>query len=243
MISGSIRGMSAPSLSNAGPIDEAQDLIDHRVALNRIHKHDGATSMTKSGWIILLLIVPIVGLAVLAYQPISRARANARWIKAAEQLKEIWYASAAATGEFGGSYPPHVAVLLAHDYLPVNVFLDPRGFEDTVLMLGQLDVNDIGSWDPQKVDRATTTFLEQSGGFYRFGDYWFMQLRNPTDSPTIVFGWMIPHGSGASSIIFDDGHLETIGPGSWLPVLQRDAAARKRLGLPVLDPPPPLPCF
>lgn len=231
--------MSAPSLSNGGLIHEAQDLVDHRVDLNRIQKHDGAASMTKSGWIILLLVVPVVGLGVVAYQQMSHARANARWIEAAEQLKEIWHASAAAAGEFGGSYPPHVAVLLAHDYLPANVFLDPRGFDDTVLTLGQLDVNDVGSWDPQQVDRATTTFLEQSGGFYRFGDFWFMRLWKPTDGPTIVFGWMIPHESGARSIIFDDGHLETIGPGAWLPVLQRDAAARKRLGLPVLDPPPP----
>jgi hypothetical protein len=194
--------------------------------------------------ITILLAGAVIVLSIVGYRSVSQALSNARWMKATEQLREIWVIYQWAATE--GPYPPHPAVLPAQQLVPPQTFLDPRGFEDSVFGVGDLDLTKLFQipsedvfTDVEQFCNAVAAAAEELSGFYRFGDFWFVRLRQPTNSEKIVFAWMIPGPQGVRTVLFDNGHSETLSGAAWWSTLQADALERDRLGLPPLEPPPP----
>lgn len=147
--------------------------------------------------------------------------------------------------EHEGTYPDHIARLLTWTSLSPADFTDPREPHDSVWTIAGVDVTrlPLTSSDPDRASAARdelTAAIESAGNppWYRFGDFYFVQLSQPTNDPRIVFGWTIRGEGGRRFIMFDDGNARRIERPEWEIVWEADAAARSAKGLPTRDMPP-----
>ncbi len=213
--------------------------------------------LTKRAIFLVLVVLGVVlALSIAVYWQVPRVRKHMARMEAADRLRTIWIVYQVTAVDPDGAYLPHAAVLLVENYAAPQVFLDPRGFEDSVLTVGDVDLTDffpstddpdpyewseyqdIDKWNDH-LDNAVAAAGKVSVSFYRFGDVWFMRLPRETMNGKVIFAWTIPDSDGARSVVFDNGDVATLSGGAWWPALQEDALERKRLGLLLIDPAPP----
>lgn len=147
--------------------------------------------------------------------------------------------------EHDGAYPDHISQLLTWTSLSPIDFTDPREPQDSVWMIEGVDLRSLPltSNDPDRAAAARDQLnaaLASIGdrSWYRFGDFYFARLDQPTNDPRIVFGWTIRGEGGRRFIMFDDGRGRRIERAEWEIVWEADSAARSAKGLPTIDLPP-----
>ena len=191
----------------------------------------------KSTWVLGLVFSFVV--AVIVFLPsISQANSNGRWMRDAMQLLEIHQSMFTYTGA-SGSYPAHVALLVPGEYVDPSIFESPLG-DGGVTTVGEFDLADY-DWSEEATEalEAAVESMDTTAPYYQFGDYWFVRPPNPMANPRPantpqVVCWSGPLPGGVYHVVFDDNHVERVEAGAW--VWKKDAAAPKKIGLPVIPP-------
>lgn len=198
-----------------------------------------------AGRIIVYVFVSccVIALAVSLWLGFTK-RGEARENQSILGLRKIHEKAQRWAREHGGDYPDHMARLLTWSSVSPPDFMDPREPDDSAWTIGVLNVRTLPLGSDEASDVSDTqTRLDaaiQSFGHpvsYRFGDFFFARLAQPTGDGRIVFGWTIRGVGGRRFMMFDNGKGQRIEPDEWPIIWEADATARAALGLPTIEPP------
>lgn len=181
------------------------------------------------------VIVVVICLASLI-EASSATRCCLYWCRTRLRLMELYEACTLYATEVAGTYPKHAAALIPEAYLRASVvtnYSDQR-------VVGSYDLLDY-DWSQEQTEKLLLAIAstDLTAPYYRLGDFWLVRLPGPTHSPRIVAGWSAsPPGEGRW-VVFDDGRVEVVEGPDWSKLWVTDTAARRKLGLPPVNPIPP----
>lgn len=125
-----------------------------------------------------------------------------------------------------GTYPRHVAELVLLGDLDPNEFVE---FYETTwtVDVGSVNLLDFDG-SPAATEHLRKEIAESrgSGGWYRVGDFWFVNNEGASADPTLIAGWARPDEDGVRAVVFVDAHIESIHERDWKAAWLADAHAR-----------------
>ncbi|MCI0364436.1 MAG: hypothetical protein L0Y44_07200 [Phycisphaerales bacterium] len=189
--------------------------------------------------VIILFIV--FGMLIAILESVVPDRSSyAPTLRARTQLQQIHKACLVYAAESNDKYPVHAAALLTFDYFNTDLIVDPslpRAITNT--RVGTYDLRNFdGSTQAHANLQAAIAQVDHNAPYYRLGDFWLVRLPYATHDRQIIAAWGQRDPSGMRNVVFDDDHADFLSSTDWQAAWKADAAARVRLKLPTLTPPP-----